>query len=55
MQKPLSKEEIECMAMRMGLETALRDYPETLHRAASRVTDYATTLPAGWTASTEPA
>ena len=55
MQKPSSKEEIERVALRMGLEKALRQYPETLHRAASRVTDYATTLPAGWTATTEPA
>jgi len=54
MQKPLSKEEIERMAQRMGLEKALREFPETVHRAAGRLTDYSA-LPAEWTATTEPA
>ena len=51
----MSQEEIEQLARRMGLEKALREYPETLERAANRLTDYAATLPAGWTATTEPA
>jgi hypothetical protein len=51
----MSKEEIERIALRMGLEKVVREHPETLRRAASRVTDYATSLPAGWTATTEPA
>ena len=51
----MSREEIEQVARRMGLEKALREYPQTLERAASRVTDYAASLPAGWTATTDPA
>jgi hypothetical protein len=51
----MSQEEIEQLARRMGLEKALREYPQTLERAAKRITDYAATLPAGWTATTEPA
>lgn len=55
MQKPLSKEEVEPIARRMGLEKALREFPEAVHRAAGRLTDYSASLPAGWTATTEPA
>jgi hypothetical protein len=51
----MSKEEIEQLARRMGLEKVLREYPQTLEHAANRLTDYAATLPAGWTATTEPA
>ena len=49
------KDEIERIALRMGLEKVLRECPQTLERAAGRLTDYSTTLPAGWTATTEPA
>jgi hypothetical protein len=55
MRNPLSMEEIEQIARRMGLEKAVREFPETVHRAASRLTDYSAALPAGWTATTEPA
>ena len=51
---PLSREEIEQQARRMGLEKALREFPDAVHRAASRLTDYSASLPAGWTATTEP-
>jgi len=51
----MSKEEIEQLARRMRLEKALRQYPQALELAASRLTDYAASLPAGWTATTEPA
>jgi hypothetical protein len=51
----MSREELEHVARRMGLEKALREYPKTLERAASRVTDYSASLPAGWTATTDPA
>jgi hypothetical protein len=54
MQKPLSKEEIQQIALRMGLERALREYPETVQRAAARLTDYSDALPAEWTPTTEP-
>jgi hypothetical protein len=46
---------IEETAVRMGLEKALREYPETVHQAAGRLTDYSAFLPAKWTATTEPA
>jgi hypothetical protein len=54
MPKPLAMEEIEQIARRMGLEKALREFPETVQRAAGRLTDYSAALPAGWTATTEP-
>jgi hypothetical protein len=51
----MSQEEIEQVAHRMGLEKALREYPQTLERAASRLNDYSASLPAGWTPITDPA
>ena len=51
----MTQEEIEQVARRMGLEKALRECPEALERAASRLTDYSASLPAGWTATTDPA
>lgn len=51
---PLSKDEIERLALRMGLEKPLREFPDAVHRAASRLADYSTTLPDGWTATSEP-
>ena len=51
----MSPEEIEQLARRMGLEKALREYPQALERAASRLSDYSASLPAAWTAITDPA
>jgi len=51
---PPSKEEIERLARRLGLEKALQEDPDAVLRAAGRLTDYAASLPAGWTALTEP-
>jgi hypothetical protein len=50
----MPQEEIEQVARRMGLEKALREYPQAIERAASRLTDYAASLPAGWTPTTDP-
>jgi hypothetical protein len=51
---PLSKEEIERLARRLGLEKALREDPDAVLRAAGRLADYTASLPCGWTATTEP-
>ena len=51
---PLSKDEIERLARRLGLEKALQEDPDAVLRAASRLADYSASLPAGWTATTEP-
>ena len=51
---PLSKQDIERLARRLGLEKVLQEDPEAVLRAAGRLTDYAASLPAGWTATTEP-
>ncbi len=51
---PLSKEEIERLARRLGLEKALQEDADAVLRAAGRLTDYAASLPAGWTSTTEP-
>ena len=51
---PLSKDEIERLARRLGLEKALQEDPDAVTRAVSRLTDYSSSLPSGWTATTEP-
>ncbi|MSQ73663.1 MAG: hypothetical protein EXR27_20665 [Betaproteobacteria bacterium] len=53
--KGMSPAEIEQAATRMGLDNALRNFPETLHRAAGRVGDIAALLPEPWTPVTHPA
>lgn len=50
-----SDEEIDRLAARMGLERALRLYPDTVRRSAARVIGGVAALPEGWSALTLPA
>jgi hypothetical protein len=53
--KGMSREEIAQAAARMGLDKAAREFPDALHRAASRVADIAPLLPEAWRATAYPA